>query len=132
MMNDGPFQLSEARKQVQGLSDRELLQIVQGSARGYSEEVLDAARAEIAYRRLAIDLATAETRPLESAGHEGGGEVGAAAQVRYQAFRGRLTTWDDLFGQAAAFATQIGRENVLSISHSEDDNEGVVTVWYWT
>jgi hypothetical protein len=51
--------------------------------------------------------------------------------VKYQLFRGSLASWEDLFAEAAEFASGISSERVISISHSEDDNEGVVTVWYW-
>jgi len=37
-----------------------------------------------------------------------------------------------LFRQAADFANEIGPERVVSISHSEDKDDGVVAVWYWT
>jgi hypothetical protein len=52
-------------------------------------------------------------------------------EVRFEVFRGVWASWNDLFQQAAEFATQIGRERLISISHSCDNNEGVVTVWYW-
>ena len=52
-------------------------------------------------------------------------------QVDFKVFRGTLTSWGSLFAEAAAWATRCGRENLISISHSEDQNEGVVTVWYW-
>jgi hypothetical protein len=52
-------------------------------------------------------------------------------RVRFEVFRGTLITWDELFEQAAAFASQIGSEWLISISHSADRGEGVVTVWYW-
>lgn len=52
-------------------------------------------------------------------------------KMRFQHFRGTLISWDDLFQQAADFATEIGPERVVSISHSEDENCGIVTVWYW-
>jgi hypothetical protein len=51
--------------------------------------------------------------------------------VRFQIFRGTLTSWAELFQQAAEFASGLGPDRVISISHSEDANEGVVTVWYW-
>lgn len=54
-----------------------------------------------------------------------------ALVVRYEVFRGAFTTWDMLFHQAAAFATEIGRDRLIGISHSEDQEDGVVTVWYW-
>ena len=59
---------------------------------------------------------------------------GPSAQwkLSYRMFRGTLATWDELFTRAAYFASEIGPERVLNISHSADDGDGVVTVWYWT
>lgn len=53
-------------------------------------------------------------------------------RLAYRKFRGTLATWADLFEEAARFATEIGPERVLNISHSADQCDGVVTVWYWT
>jgi hypothetical protein len=52
-------------------------------------------------------------------------------RVRYQVFRGIFTTWQTLFEQAAAFASRLPPDRLISISHSEDKDDGVVTVWYW-
>jgi hypothetical protein len=52
-------------------------------------------------------------------------------RVRFQSFRGRFESWETLFSEAANFATSLGPDRVISISHSEDHNDGVVTVWYW-
>ena len=46
-------------------------------------------------------------------------------------FRSGLSPWDALCRQAADFATGLGPGRVISISHSEDNGEGIVTVWYW-
>jgi len=43
-----------------------------------------------------------------------------------------FSSWETLFAQAAQFATEIGEEQIISISHSEDSSSGVVTVWYWS
>ena len=51
--------------------------------------------------------------------------------VKYKTFRGTLTTWDELFADAAEFAKQVDRDRLISISHSADQSRGVVTVWYW-
>jgi hypothetical protein len=53
-------------------------------------------------------------------------------RVEFQTFRGTLTTWKTLFREAADFASRIGKEDLISISHSEDRGDGVVTVWYWS
>ncbi|HWI56026.1 MAG TPA: DUF4339 domain-containing protein [Bacillota bacterium] len=53
-------------------------------------------------------------------------------RAEYRIFRGTLTTWEELFDQASEFASDIGRERLISISHSADRSDGVVTVWYWT
>ena len=52
-------------------------------------------------------------------------------KVCFKEFRGVFSSWKNLFEQAADFATKVGRENLVSISHSEDNEDGVVTVWYW-
>lgn len=53
-------------------------------------------------------------------------------KVEFRTFRGTLISWEDLFQQACEFATQIGKERLISISHSADHSRGVVTVWYWS
>ena len=55
-----------------------------------------------------------------------------ADQVKFDVFRGQFITWNKLFQQAAAFAGSIGKDRVISISHSSQELEGVVTVWYWS
>jgi hypothetical protein len=55
-----------------------------------------------------------------------------AAQMQYRMFRGgSFTSWEELFQEVADFATSVGRDRVASISHSEDQNVAVITVWYW-
>ena len=51
--------------------------------------------------------------------------------VKYEVFRGTLATWETLFREASEFATSIGRDRLINISHSCDHSNGVVTVWYW-
>ncbi|MDA7643687.1 hypothetical protein N8564_00625 [Verrucomicrobiales bacterium] len=47
----------------------------------------------------------------------------------FRTFRGVFASFDLLFRQAADFATSVGKEDMISISHSEDKEDGVVTVW---
>lgn len=51
--------------------------------------------------------------------------------VQFRIFRGVWTSFEALFSEAAQFASLLGPERVISISHSEDKDDGVVTVWYW-
>jgi hypothetical protein len=51
--------------------------------------------------------------------------------VRFKMFRGTMATWEQLFTEAAEFATRVGRERLITISHSEDQQDGVVAVWFW-
>ena len=51
--------------------------------------------------------------------------------VRFEVFRGTFASWPELFEQAAQFATLIGRDRLITISHSEDKDDGVIAVWYW-
>jgi hypothetical protein len=52
-------------------------------------------------------------------------------KVTYKHFRGTLKTWDTLFREAAEFASMVGEERLISISHSADHSDGIVPVWYW-
>ena len=51
--------------------------------------------------------------------------------VRFEIFRGVMASWPQLFQQASEFATQLGRDRLITIAHSEDQQDGVVAVWYW-
>ncbi len=53
-------------------------------------------------------------------------------EMKYEFFRGTLASWDKLFEDAAAFATRLGWDRVVNISHSCDQRDGLVTVWYWS
>jgi hypothetical protein len=52
-------------------------------------------------------------------------------RVDFRIFRGTFATWNGLCTEAAEFASTVGPENLISISHSEDKDDGVVTVWFW-
>jgi hypothetical protein len=58
------------------------------------------------------------------------GSIGVM-QVRFRLFKSLMKSWDTLCEEAAAFATEVGRERLISMSVSEDSNEGVIVVWYW-
>jgi hypothetical protein len=51
--------------------------------------------------------------------------------ARFKMFRSSLTTWEALFAEAAEFASQLGPDRLITVSHSSDNGEGVVAVWYW-
>ena len=53
-----------------------------------------------------------------------------AVRVRFEVFRSPVNSWKSLFEQAANFATLIGKDRVINISHSWGVAEGLVTVWY--
>jgi hypothetical protein len=53
-------------------------------------------------------------------------------KIKFECFRGMLSSWEKLFQEAASFAEKLKREQLISISHSCDHSEAVVTVWYWS
>ena len=53
-------------------------------------------------------------------------------RVDFRWFSGTFTTWESLFSQAARFASTLPPSDLISISHSADKAEGVVTVWFWS
>jgi hypothetical protein len=52
-------------------------------------------------------------------------------QVKFELFKSVFKSWEELCAQAAAFASEKGRERLINLSLSEDHNEGVIIVWYW-
>ena len=51
--------------------------------------------------------------------------------VKFELFRSETRSWHDLLGDASRFATEVGTENLINISHSWEGPQGIVTVWYW-
>ncbi len=58
-------------------------------------------------------------------------EAGVFDEVEFRMFRGTIKPWEELFREAAQFASTLRPEELIGISHSEDGNDGVVAVWYW-
>ena len=53
-------------------------------------------------------------------------------EVRFETFISGFQSWKSLFEDAADFSSKIGPDRLISISHSADKSQGVVTVWYWS
>ena len=53
-------------------------------------------------------------------------------RVSSRRFQSTFTSWDELCREAADFAASLGRQRLISISHSEDGNDGVIIVWHWS
>ncbi|HVK16776.1 MAG TPA: hypothetical protein VM533_07490 [Fimbriiglobus sp.] len=60
-------------------------------------------------------------------------------RATFRQFVSATESWETLFARAADFATEVGRDRLISISHSHgggtemfgSGGSGVVTVWYW-
>jgi hypothetical protein len=51
--------------------------------------------------------------------------------VTFKVFRAAgETPWDKIFTAAAEFASTVGAERIVNISHSSDNGSGTVVVWY--
>ena len=44
---------------------------------------------------------------------------------------GVMKPWEDLLQEATDFASRLGRERLINISHSDSQGRGIVVVWYW-
>lgn len=59
--------------------------------------------------------------------------------VRHRIFESQSKSWDVLCQEATAFATQVGRQNLINISVGASGGtelfghggRGVIVVWYW-
>lgn len=60
-------------------------------------------------------------------------------RAAFKHFSSSMESWEAMFAQAAAFATEVGPDRLIGISHSHGGGgdlfgaggSGVVTVWYW-
>jgi hypothetical protein len=52
-------------------------------------------------------------------------------QVKFELFKSFVKSWSDLCAEAAAFASEKGKDRLITISVSGDDGKGVIVVWYW-
>ena len=52
-------------------------------------------------------------------------------KVSCEIFKSSVKSWTDLCGEAAAFASEKGKERLINISVSSDQGKGVIVVWYW-
>ncbi len=51
--------------------------------------------------------------------------------THYRMFKSSVKTWQTMLNEASDFASTIGEQRVINISHSCDNNKAVVVVWYW-
>jgi len=51
--------------------------------------------------------------------------------VGFRRFGGTFSSWDSLMTQAADFASRLPAGDLIGISHSAMQLEGMVVVWYW-
>lgn len=51
--------------------------------------------------------------------------------VKFKIFKSSIKSWPDLCAEAAAFASEQGRDRLINVSVSEDHSDGVIIVWYW-
>jgi hypothetical protein len=49
----------------------------------------------------------------------------------FKAFDSKMASREKLFKAAAEFANAIGRDRLQTLSHSEDRDNIVITIWYW-
>jgi hypothetical protein len=99
-------------------------------ARAFDErkktEAADAESRKRAAHKEDLRALLAEVLAEARAGKEG------SRLAAFKVFRSPLTTWESLFARAAEFVSDLGPGRVISVSHSEDQDDAVVTVWYWT
>jgi hypothetical protein len=53
-------------------------------------------------------------------------------RVTFKTFDSKMASREKLFKAAADFASQIPRDRIITLSHSEDRDNIVITLWYWT
>src|SRR4051794_32879890 len=52
-------------------------------------------------------------------------------RVLFKSWDSKMASREKLFKAATEFATKIGEERLINITHSEDRDNIVITIWYW-
>jgi hypothetical protein len=52
-------------------------------------------------------------------------------RVQYKQFDSKFVSRDRILRSAAEFASQVGPERLINITHTEDRQDTVILVWYW-
>lgn len=52
-------------------------------------------------------------------------------KVFFKVYDSKMASREKLFKAATEFANQIGQERLITLTHSEDRDNVVITVWYW-
>jgi len=52
-------------------------------------------------------------------------------QVKCELFKSMVKSWDKLCAEAAAFASEKGKDRLITLSVSGTDSSGLIVVWYW-
>ena len=52
-------------------------------------------------------------------------------QVRFKTFQSQFGLRERVLQKVAEYAQQVGRERLISISHTEERDNAVITIWYW-
>ena len=52
-------------------------------------------------------------------------------QVKVQSWKSGFSSWEDMFQDAANFASQLPKNRLINITHSRDEGTSIVAVWYW-
>jgi hypothetical protein len=53
-------------------------------------------------------------------------------RITFKAFDSKMASREKLFKAAIEFANKLDRKDLINITHSEDRDNIVITVWYWT
>jgi hypothetical protein len=52
-------------------------------------------------------------------------------RVLFKTWDSKMASREKLFKAATEFATKLGEERLINITHSEDRDNIVITIWYW-
>lgn len=53
-------------------------------------------------------------------------------RMTFKSFDSKMASRDKLFKAAVEFANKLDRKDLITVTHSEDRDNIVITIWYWT
>ena len=53
-------------------------------------------------------------------------------RITFKAFDSKMASREKLFKAAVEFANKLDPKQLITLTHSEDRDNIVITIWYWT
>lgn len=52
-------------------------------------------------------------------------------KAQFKVFKSQFNSWETMAEEVTEYLTALGPDKVIGVSHSQEQQLGVIVVWYW-